>query len=117
MSNQAVAVDQKFIALGLASENRMIVDHQASFALPSLSMEDQRCREATDAASDNRAVVEFSGLNKICGKAFKFTVADAMTSFEHGRSVAVGICVVADAAVAGPVIANRLGRLILLLVQ
>src|SRR6516225_2751801 len=107
MADQPVTVHKKLVALGLAAENRMIVEHEAGFSRPGLALKDQRRSQTADASANHQAVVSLFRVDHICGEPLKYAVANLVSSFEHGGCVAVGIRVVADTGVTGPVIDRR----------
>src|SRR5277367_5376807 len=104
MTDQPVTVYEKLVALGLAAEDGMIVDHKAGLAVPGLALKNQRGGETANAASHDHAIVSFSGVNRGRGQALEQPIANLMPGLENRVGVAVGICVVADAAIAGPVV-------------
>ena len=63
-AQQPVTIDQKFIALGFATEDRMVVEHQACLAFASLALKDQRGSETADAAANNHAIVCFASIDR-----------------------------------------------------
>src|SRR5579872_7400042 len=104
MGKESVSVDQELIALGFATEDRMIIENEACFPWSSFTSKDQPCRESADSAADNHAIVGFSGIYDAGGKAFEIAVADFMTGVHHREGITVRMRVVADAAVAGKVV-------------
>src|SRR5260370_24657087 len=99
--DQAVAVQKDSVALGSAAEDGMIVEDKASLAPACLPLKNQGRGQAADAAADDHAVVDFSGLDRSEGKAFEPAIANLVSRIQYGEGVAVGVCVVADAAIAG----------------
>ena len=110
MRDQPVAVDEEFVALGFAAEDRMVVEHQTSLARAGLPLKNQSRGQTADAAADHHAVVGFAGVDHAGGKAFKPAIANFVAGVQYRERVAVGICVVADAAVASPVVFIRAFR-------
>src|SRR5579864_333427 len=108
MGGQAVPVDQKFVSLGFTAEDGMIVEYEAGFARSSVTLEDERRGQAADAAAHQHAVVDFSSFDYVLGKRLEVSIADSMPSLKDRRGVAVGSGVLANTAVAGPVIFHAL---------
>src|ERR1700739_130314 len=108
MGGQAVPVDQKFVALGFAAEDGMIVEYEAGFARASVTLEDERRGQPADAAAHHQAIVDFSSFDYVLGKRLEGSIADLMSSLKDRRGVAVGSGVIANTAVAGPVIFHAL---------
>src|SRR5215472_11009068 len=107
MADQAVTVYEKLVALGLAAENRMIVEHEAAFSRPGLTLENQGRSQTADTSAHDHAVIDFSRVDYTRGKGLKGAVANLVTGLEHCCRIAIGIRVFADTAVTGPVIDYR----------
>ena len=107
MRHQAVAVDEKLIALGFAAEDRMIVDDQTVLPFACQLLEDQRSGQTADAASDDYTVAGLSRVDNVRGESFEFAVPNAVPGLHHSHRVAVGCRVVANAPVASPLILGR----------
>src|SRR5579863_1836553 len=104
MRNQSVAVDEKFVPLGFATEYLMVVEHQGSLAFACFALKDQRRSKTADPAAYNRAIVYLSSVDKVCRRALEFAIANAMTGLEDCGRVSVGIRIVAHASIASPII-------------
>jgi hypothetical protein len=107
--NQPVSIHEKFVAFGFAAEDRMVVEHEASLSLSCVPLENQCPGQAADATTDNHTVVGFMGVDHIVRKAFKAPVANLVAGLEPAKRIAVRVRIVADAAVAGPIILFRTG--------
>src|SRR5580704_3000565 len=104
MPHQPVAIYQKLVAFGLASEDEMIIEYKARLAFPSLALKNQRRGQPADASANNHAIVALSGVDDIGGKILKHAIANLVASLEHGSGVAVRVRVVPHATVTCPVV-------------
>src|ERR1700679_1448798 len=102
MSNQPVAIDENLVTLGFASENRMIVEHEAGLARTSLPLKNQRRRQPADAPANNHAIIDLARLNRICGSVLKQAIANLMSCLEHRARVSIRVRVITHAAVTRP---------------
>ena len=62
MGGQVLAIDDEFVLLGLAPEDRVIVEYKTGFAFAGQALEDDRGRQATDASAHDYAVVGLAGV-------------------------------------------------------
>src|SRR5215831_10649359 len=104
MPDQSMPVYNELVALSLAAEHWMIVEHQAGFPLAGIAMKNERRRKSADSPADDDTVIYFASFHKVVRNVLKLSVSDSMTSLNNRLSVAVRIRVVADAAVAGPIV-------------
>ena len=100
MRDKGVAVDRELVALGLAAEDRVVVDDEAATA--ALLLEEDRRGKTADPTADRDQIVHLAGVGRACDGALKFSVAHAMRRRHQVVHVAVGAGIVADAAVAVP---------------
>ena len=107
MRHQAVAVDEKLIALGFTAEDRMIVHDQTVLPFARQLLEDQRSGQTADTATDDYTVAGLSRVDNVRGESFEFAVPNAVPGLHYGHGVAIGCRVVANARVATPVILGR----------
>src|SRR5437763_15675548 len=87
--HQAVTVYQEFIALGLASEDGMIVEHQTRAIGARLPQEEQSRSQSADSATDDHTVIEFMLFLRRLRQRFELAVATAVTRGENRLRVAV----------------------------
>ena len=69
-----MAVDYKFVALGFASENGMIVQHEHFAVVSRLPQEEQRRRQAADSTADNYTIKNLTGVDNIFRKVVKLAI-------------------------------------------
>ncbi len=105
-----MTIDEEFVALGFAAEDRMVVEHQASLARAGLPLKNQGRGQTADPTADHYAVVGFTSVDDGGGKTFKPAIANFVSGVQYRERVAVGICVVANAAVASQVVFIRTFR-------
>src|SRR5215469_13181721 len=108
MSDQAVAIDQKFVAFGLAAKDWMIIQYQTGLAFASLALKNQRRRKPADTSAHDHTIIAFSGVDHVRWQVFKGAIANLVAALEHHGGVAVGLRVVADAAITSPVIGRSI---------
>src|SRR5207249_5457589 len=104
MRDQTVAVHQKLVALGFATENGMVVEHQARLALARLPLENQRRCQTADASAYDHTIVNFTSVDNTRGKALESAITNLMSGFEHAARISVRVRVVANATITGKVI-------------
>ena len=105
MGDDGVTVDAELVALGLAAEDRVVVEHETATA--ALFLEEHRRREPADPATDAHQIVQLARVIGARDGALKISVAQAMPHRHDVVSVAVGAGVVPDAAVPVPRIGRR----------
>ena len=104
MGNQAVSIDQEFVAFGFATEDGMVVENETGFSCARLALKNQRGCETADSSAYDDAVVDLASFDDTCGEIFKLAIANLVSGLQYGERVAVGVRVVADAAISGEVI-------------
>jgi len=98
--DHALPVDEELVALRLAAEHRVVVEHETAAALTFLE-EHRRGKSAQPSAHD-RHVVRLAGVDD--ARALELPVAHRVRHGHDVVRVAVRPRVVTDAAVAGPVV-------------
>ena len=106
---QVVAVDDEFVLLCLATEDRMVFEHEALGVRRMLLAVERRC-QATEAAANNHQVEDLARIVSGKGRIGEDMVTDLMTGRHHLERVAVGLRIITDAAIAGPVVLAHLGQ-------
>src|SRR4051812_10534686 len=104
MRDQAMAIDEKLVTLALPAENWMVIEHQARLPLTSQLLEGERGCQTTDAPTDNDAVIGLVRVDRTGWKALEFSISNPVAGVDDCLGVAVGIRVIADAAVASPIV-------------
>jgi hypothetical protein len=102
VNHKPLAIDLEFVALGLAAEDCMIVEHQAGGVALALALEEQRRGESADPAADDHTVKHFARIRGI-SSALVHAIANVVTGGHDLVGVAVRSGVIPDAAVARPV--------------
>src|SRR6185436_15326538 len=98
MGREALPVDEEFVALGFAAEDRVIVDDERASAF--VFLEEYRGGESGDSAADGDEVVDLAGVSGVGDSLLEGAIAHGVSGAEDFPGVAVGVRVVADAAVA-----------------
>src|SRR5436305_809708 len=98
MGGEPLSVDEKFVALRFAAEDRVIVDDERASAF--VFLEKDRGGESADSAADGDEVVDLAGVSCVGDALFERAIAHRVSGAQDFPGVAVGVCVVADAAVA-----------------
>jgi len=109
MRHQPVSVHQKLVALGFATENRVIVEHQATLAETRALFKNQCPRQPTDTAAHHHTVVSLTRLDQVPSRVFEPAIANPVPRFQNCERITVGLGVVANATVTGPFIAAGTG--------
>src|SRR6267154_4344835 len=104
MRDQAPSIHFKFVLLRFAAKDRMIFQDQASFPSPGKPLKKQRSSKSADTAANHNAVVNLSGIDGISQKRTVSRVAHLVPGLQHLQRVSVGPAVIANAAVARPII-------------
>ena len=86
VSDQAVAIDEEFVAFGLAAEDRMVVENETGFSCASLALKNQRGGETADSSAYDYAVVDLASVDDICGETFKLAIANLVSGLQYGES-------------------------------
>jgi len=102
---EALPVDEEFVALRFAAEDRVIVDDEAAPAL--VFLEEDRGGESADAAADGDEVVYLAGVDGAGDARFERAVAQRVSGAQDLPGVPVRMAVVAYAAVAVEGIGGR----------
>src|SRR5881396_1571241 len=95
---EALSVDEELVALRFAAEDRVVVDDEATSAL--VFLEEDRGGESADSAADGDEVVPLAGVDGVGDTLFERAIAHPVSGAQYIPGVAVGVSVVADAAVA-----------------
>src|SRR5213596_3224037 len=95
---EALSVDEELVALRFAAEDRVVVDDEATSAL--VFMEEDRGGESADSAADGDEVVHLAGVAGVGDTLFERAIAHPVSDAQYIPGVAVGVPVVAYAAVA-----------------
>lgn len=83
----------------------MIVEDKTVKPGTAVFLQEERCRKAADAAADYDAIEDFAGVDGFRRqRVIEQAAANLVTGGHHFERVSVGIGVIADAAVAGPVV-------------
>ncbi len=106
MRDEPVSIHEKLIAFRFAAEDRMVIEDEAGLAFARLLLKSQGRGQSADAATHDDAIVGFSGVDHVGRKTLKEPISNLMSSFENSGGVAIGICVVADATVSGPIVGH-----------
>ncbi len=111
---QVMAIDDQLVLLGLAAENRVIVEHQASSV--AVTIEGMGSRQSAESTADNDHV-EFASVNNVGRVGNPVTAGHRMRRIDDFVGIAVRSLVVPDSAGTRPVLAElqveggwRLGR-------
>ena len=107
-SDQALAVDDELILAAFAAENRMVLKHQALLRPATFFRDEVGGAKAGKAATNDDHVVGFARIGAVRQRIVA-GVANLVCGAHHGPGVAVGVGVIADAAIACPSVAARLG--------
>src|ERR1700676_2614605 len=99
---QAMAVDDKFISLGDASENVSVIQNQAVALRSGLLVEEKSRRKPGEPPTHNHAVIHFSSFLDILRHLVVLTVADRMGILHHLVGIAGGALVVPLSGIARP---------------
>src|SRR5438552_13680974 len=98
MGSEPPSVDEEFVALRFAAEDRMIVDDERASAF--VFLEEDRGGESADSAADGDEGVDLAGVRGGGDSLFECAIAHGVSGAQDFPGVAVGIRVVAAAAVA-----------------
>ena len=110
MRDQAPSIHFKFVLLRFAAKDRMIFQDQASFASPSKPLKKQRCSKSADAAANHNAVINLSGIDGISQERMESAIAHLVPGLQNLQRVSIGAAVIANSAVAGPIILSGSGK-------
>src|SRR5262245_1263648 len=102
MRDDATAVDVELVLLGLSAENRVVFQHQALHLRTSLADKRQSSSEATDAATNDDALIGFAGIGCVGGRVVG-GIAELVAGCNDFPSIAVGVGILTDATVASPI--------------
>src|SRR5437762_555851 len=108
MRHDALTVDEKLVALRLAAEDRVVVEHETPSTLALL--EEYRRGQPAQPTADAHHVIGLTGVHGARDRALERSVAHGVRGGHHIVRVPVRPAVVADAAVAGPVLSGRFGK-------
>ena len=100
MRNQALAINQEFVLLGLAPKDGMIFENQALSARTALALKEEGGGESADSATDDDAIVGLSSVDDILRQRIVTLVADGMSRAQDFQRIPVCLAVFADPAVA-----------------
>ena len=89
MRHESVPVHQKFVALGFAAKNRVVVEYQASSVLARLALKNQGCSQPADTSAHDNAIVNFAGVDCVGGKAIERAITNLVAGFEDGGRVSI----------------------------
>ena len=103
MRHHVLAVHQKLVALRLAAEDGMILQHQTGSVSTALAREKQRRRQPADPTAHHHAVVLLARVRNVGGQRIKDMIADLVRLRHYLESISVRIAVFAHAAVAVPI--------------
>src|SRR5438046_3215049 len=98
MGGEPLSVDEEFVALRFAAEDRVIVDDERASAF--VFLEEDRGGESADSTADGDEVVDLAGVSRVGDSLFESAIAQRVSGAQHVPGVAVGVGVVTDAAVA-----------------
>ncbi len=96
MRHQSLAVHVELVAFRFASEDMMIVQHEAVFLRTRSARKEQRSRESADAAADYCAIEGFARIYNLLGGRVECVIANSVPGGHHRVRVAVGRSVIAD---------------------
>ena len=95
---ESLPIDEELVALGLAAEDRVVVDDERASA--AVFLEEDRGGESGDSAADGDEVVDLAGVGGVGDARFEGAIAHRVSGGDDVPGVAVRVRVVADAAVA-----------------
>ena len=64
-SHDALAINDEFVSFGLPTENWVVVENETGETRPSILVEEQGRRKATDSSADNNAIEHFASVDRV----------------------------------------------------
>src|SRR6267378_4259644 len=110
MRDQPRSIHFKFVLLRFAAKDRMIFQDQGSFPSPGKPLKKQRSGKSADAAANHNAVINLSGIDRISQEGMVSAIAHLVPRLQHLQRISVGPAVVANSAVASPIILSGSGQ-------
>src|SRR5205823_14311594 len=95
---ETLSVDEELVPLRFAAEDRVVVDDEAAPAF--VFLEEDRGGESADSAADGDEVVHLAGVDGVGDTLFERPIAHPVSGAQYIPGIAVGVSVVAYAAVA-----------------
>src|SRR3989441_4257522 len=95
---EPLSVDEELVALRFAAEDRVVVDDKAAPAF--VFLDEDRGGESADSAAHGDEVVHLAGVDGVGDTLFERAIAHPVSGAQYIPGVAVGVSVVANAAVA-----------------
>jgi len=81
MRDQPVPVHVEFVTLGLATEDRMVIEDDTALARTRAATEEHGRSETADAAADHNQIVRLTGVDRLTGAAPERPVTDGVRHF------------------------------------
>src|SRR6266481_3753184 len=110
MRDQPCSIHFKFVLLRFAAKDRMIFQDQASFPSPGKPLEKKRSSKSADAAANHNTIINFASINRIGQEGAVRAIAHFVPGLQHLQRISIGAAVIANSAVAGPIILSGSGK-------